>query len=59
MQASSRPVVAIGDVQVDDVAALATTGIAGVAMVRAVMAADDPAAVVAQAIAAFDRGREG
>ena len=39
--------------------ALATTGVAGVAMVRAVMAADDPAAVVTEAIKAFDRGREG
>ena len=59
MQASSLPIVAIGDVQVDDVPALATTGVAGVAMVRAVMAADDPAAVVTEAIKAFDRGREG
>ncbi|MDU1417556.1 MAG: thiamine phosphate synthase [Cutibacterium avidum] len=40
------------------VPALATTGVAGVAMVRAVMAADDPAAVVTEAIKAFDRGRE-
>ncbi|MDU2071329.1 MAG: thiamine phosphate synthase [Cutibacterium avidum] len=59
VQASSLPIVAIGDVQVDDVPALATTGVAGVAMVRAVMAADDPAAVVTEAIKAFDRGREG
>ena len=58
VQASSVPIVAIGDVQVDDVPALATTGVAGVAMVRAVMAADDPAAVVTEAIKAFDRGRE-
>lgn len=44
--ASSLPVVAIGDVQVADVPALAATGVAGVAMVRAIMASDDPAAVV-------------
>ena len=53
--ASSLPVVAIGDVQVADVPALAATGVAGVAMVRAIMASDDPAAVVRQVIQAFDR----
>ncbi|MDO4412630.1 thiamine phosphate synthase [Cutibacterium sp.] len=57
VQASSLPIVAIGDVQVDDVAALAGSGIAGVAMVRAVMGAEDPAAVVSKVIAAFDRER--
>ena len=55
--ASSLPVVAIGDVQVADVPALAATGVAGVAMVRAIMASDDPAAVVRQVVQAFDEAR--
>lgn len=44
--ATRLPVVAIGDVTVTDVADLMATGIAGVALVRAVMQAPDPAAVV-------------
>ena len=52
--ASSIPIVAIGDVQVDDVAALASTGIAGVAMVREVMHAKDPAAVVTRVLSDFN-----
>lgn len=55
--ASSLPVVAIGDVQVADVPALAATGVAGVAMVRAIMASDDPAAVVRQVVQSFDEVR--
>lgn len=51
--ASRVPVVAIGDVRVDDVAALAGTGIAGVAMVREIGDAADPAAVVRAALAAW------
>ena len=50
---TSLPIVAIGDVRVDDVAGLAHTGVAGVAMVREVACADDPAHVVAQALAAW------
>lgn len=44
--ATGLPVVAIGDVTPDDVADLMSTGIAGVALVRAIMQAADPAAVV-------------
>ena len=55
--ASSLPVVDIGDVQVADVPALAATGVAGVAMVRAIMASDDPAAVVRQVVQSFDEVR--
>ncbi|HMR49477.1 MAG TPA: thiamine phosphate synthase [Arachnia sp.] len=55
--ASALPIVAIGDVQPDDVSGLAGTGIAGVAMVRAVMSAPDPGAVVRRVLADFDRGR--
>ncbi len=52
---TSLPVVAIGDVTPDDVPALRQTGIAGVALLRAVMGADDPAAVVHHVL----RGWEG
>ena len=55
--ASSLPIVAIGDVQVADVPALAATGVAGIAMVRAIMASADPAAVVRQVVQAFDEVR--
>lgn len=48
------PMVAIGDVQPADVPALATTGVAGVAIVRAIMTADDPGAVVRDVLAAWD-----
>lgn len=48
---------AIGDVQVADVPALAATGVAGIAMVRAIMASADPAAVVRQVVQAFDEVR--
>lgn len=50
---SSLPVVAIGDVTPADSAALAGTGVAGVALVRAVMAASDPAAVVREVLTGF------
>ncbi|MDO5286826.1 MAG: thiamine phosphate synthase [Actinomycetia bacterium] len=53
--ASQIPVVAIGDITPDDVPALARTGISGVALVRAVMDAADPAAVVRLVVAAFGR----
>lgn len=49
--ASSLPIVAIGDVAPADSAALASTGVAGVALVRAIMGAPDPAAVVRQVLA--------
>lgn len=49
--ASSLPIVAIGDVTPADSAALAGTGVAGVALVRAVMEASDPAAAVREVLA--------
>lgn len=52
--ATSLPIVAIGDVTADDVPALAQTGIAGVAIVRAIMTAADPAAVVRQVLASYN-----
>jgi thiamine-phosphate pyrophosphorylase len=48
--ASSLPIVAIGDVTPADAPALAGTGVAGVAIVRALMGAPDPAAVVAEVL---------
>lgn len=50
---SRVPVVAIGDVTPADVPALAATGIAGVAVVRALAEAEDPAAVVRAIIGGF------
>ena len=53
--ASRLPVVAIGDVRPGDAQALAATGLAGVALVRALMEAADPAREVARVLAAFAR----
>lgn len=52
--ASKLPIVAIGDVKVSDVVELSRTGIAGVAMVREVMDAENPAAIVEATLAAFE-----
>ncbi|WP_413542670.1 thiamine phosphate synthase [Citricoccus nitrophenolicus] len=51
--ATRLPIVAIGDVTPADAAALAGTGVAGVVMVRALMDADDPGAVVREVLAGF------
>jgi thiamine-phosphate pyrophosphorylase len=51
--ATSLPIVAIGGVTPGDVPALAGTGVAGVALVRAVMDAPDPGAVVREVLAGF------
>jgi thiamine-phosphate pyrophosphorylase len=51
--ATSLPLVAIGDVQPADVPGLAAAGVAGVALVRAIMDAPDPGAVVSQVLAGF------
>ena len=51
--ATSLPVVAIGDVRPDDVPALSTTGIAGVALVRAIMHAERPDEVVRQVLSGW------
>ena len=53
--ASHLPVVAIGGVSPADVSDLADTGIAGVALVRAVMQASDPGAVVRAVLRAIDQ----
>lgn len=54
-KATRLPVLAIGDVTLADVPALAATGVAGVALVREIMAADDPGAVTAACLAAWER----
>lgn len=53
--ASRVPVVAIGDVRPRDAAALARSGVAGVALVRALMEAADPAGEVARVLEGFKR----
>ena len=45
--------VAIGSVTAEDAPALAATGVAGVAVVRALMNAEDPAGYAARIVAAF------
>lgn len=55
VSASAVPVVAIGDVRATDAEALAKTGVAGVAIVRAFMDSDDPAALATTVVDAFDR----
>lgn len=53
--ATSLPVLAIGSITVSDIPALARTGIAGVALVREIMGADDPGAVTAACLAAWEQ----
>jgi len=55
--ATELPMVAIGDVRPADAPDLAATGVAGLALVRAIMGADDPAAVVHQVLKAFPEPR--
>lgn len=55
--ATSLPVLAIGDITLADVPALAATGVAGVALVREVMGAPDPGAVAAACLEAWERHR--
>lgn len=52
--ASKVPVVAIGDVHASDAAALAATGVAGVAIVRGFMRAEDPRAMAAGIVKDFE-----
>ncbi|MBK4139459.1 thiamine phosphate synthase [Corynebacterium macginleyi] len=52
---SAVPVVAIGDVQATDAESLAETGVAGVAIVRAFIDSEDPAALATTIVDAFDR----
>ncbi|HEX7349379.1 thiamine phosphate synthase [Brachybacterium sp.] len=56
VSASSLPIVAIGDVTPADAAALGLTGVGGVALVRAIMEAPDPAAVVREVLAGIAPG---
>lgn len=56
VEASRLPMVAIGDVTVDDAYALAGTGVDGVAIVRGIMHADNPRAYCERVVAEFDRG---
>ena len=51
--ATRLPIVAIGDVTPVDAADLAGTGVAGVALVRALMDATDPGTVVREVLAGF------
>ena len=53
---SQLPVVAIGDITADDAAELAATGVSGLAVVRALMHADDPAAYAAAITRGFMAG---
>ncbi|GAB3812339.1 thiamine phosphate synthase [Tessaracoccus terricola] len=55
--ATRLPVVAIGGITPADVAQLAGTGVAGVAVVRAVMDAERPGEVVGDVVAAYEAGR--
>ena len=52
---TKKPVLAIGGVKVDDVPMLAEEGAAGVAVVSAIMAAEDPEAAARAFIAAWTR----
>lgn len=54
VEASQVPVVAIGDVHATDAAALAATGVAGVAIVRGFMHAEDPRAMAAGIVKDFE-----
>ena len=53
---SRVPLVAIGDVTADDAADLAATGVAGLAVVRGIMHAEDPEAYCRELLAGFDEG---
>lgn len=55
---SQVPVVAIGDVTADDAADLAATGVAGLAVVRGLMNADDPRAYAARLVEGFEEGQK-
>lgn len=55
VEASRLPVVAIGDVHASDAADLAARGVAGVAIVRGFMRAEDPRAMAASIVKDFDR----
>ena len=53
---SRVPLVAIGDVTADDATDLAATGVAGLAVVRGIMHAEDPEAYCRELLSGFDEG---
>lgn len=53
---SSMPIIAIGGIQVEDCAALKQAGLAGVAVSSAINLAENPSAVAAQFLAAWNLG---
>ncbi|WP_342319241.1 thiamine phosphate synthase [Corynebacterium mayonis] len=59
VEASKVPVVAIGDVTVDDAYELARVGVDGLAIVRGIMHAADPRTYVEMVVSEFDRGAHG
>ena len=54
VESTPLPIVAIGGINSTDVGPLASTGIAGVAVVRAIMAAERPGDIVREVLTAFD-----
>lgn len=54
--ATRLPIVAIGGITVEDATSLARTGIAGVALVRGLMDADDPERAARDVVTAVDSG---
>lgn len=58
VEVSQVPVVAIGDVRAEDAVDLAGTGVAGLAVVRGLMEAADPADYAARLLAGFGEGRK-
>lgn len=56
VRVSQVPMVAIGDVTADDAAALAATGVDGVAIVRGIMHADNPRAYCQRVVEEFELG---
>lgn len=57
VEVSALPIVAIGDVTIEDAEDLARTGVDGVAIVRGIMNAENPRDYVEHVIANVDRGR--
>ena len=57
VEVSALPIVAIGDVTVEDAEDLARTGVDGVAIVRGIMNAENPRDYVERVVANVDRGR--
>lgn len=58
VEASRVPVVAIGDVHAEDAADLAATGVAGLAIVRGIMQAEDPKAYAESVVSQFSEANE-